>query len=704
MPLAMSILRPLLLLHAAGASAGMASSGAAPRQSAAGACPEAEETQLLQVTNPSAAHRGHEVSALVASSPGCPGASCGAIGCPGFAVCPTEFPLPYTGKYPDSYPYKPGRFFPAGFRWGLGTAAYQIEGAYQQDGRGASIWDTFSGANTVGMPGAVCKRAPCPVSSVMGIKGATGNVANDFYNKYKEDIAMMASMGLKNYRFSIAWPRVVPTGVFEDGVNREAVQFYHNVIDELVASGIEPVVTMYHWDLPQGLLDFEWTSKIPTCDSRYRQGWYECLDGTSANPQPAGLQGFVVTQFAKYAELLLKEYGSKVKYWFTFNEAWTFTFLGSGQRGKAPNVQPWMDVEVWPYVAGHNVIMAHAKTAEIFSKMQEQGALCDEAVLSMANNQDWQEPQTNTPSDIAAAEYSVEGQLGWYCDPVFGVDGVHDYPRSMRMTLPYLPNFTARERALLKAHRPRLFGLNHYGTAFTRFNCSGTGTAFSSCTNRDGLAQAVSVWLYQAGWGFRKLLNWVANRYGRDLTIWVTEAGWSDNTISALQGRYDTGRTMYYASYISEMWNAINVDGVKVEGFMAWSLMDNYEWERGFAERFGNLWTDFNCGQDPNAPEPSTPIYHPDGPTVNGQCGSACLEENVCKPDPTKAANQTRHPRNTIFWMQWVWQTNAVVDYAPFLAGTIGGDVCYGTGVYQGEVQCALSSPLPGPAPAAAWS
>ena len=144
------------------------------------------------------------------------------------------------GEWPTSYTYK-GKF-PAGFVWGLGTASYQVEGAYKDDGRGASIWDTFTGADTVGMPGSVCSQAPCPVNEHMVAKGDTGNVACDQYHKYKDDVKLMAAMGLKWYRFSVAWPRVVPTGDVNDGVNEKGLQYYSDLVDELIANGITPAV------------------------------------------------------------------------------------------------------------------------------------------------------------------------------------------------------------------------------------------------------------------------------------------------------------------------------------------------------------------------------------------------------------------------------------------------------------------------------
>jgi len=610
--------------------------------------------------------------------------------CPGFVKCLTEFPMPYKLDYPQSYPLGETLPFPKGFAWGVGTASYQIEGAYKEGGRGASIWDTFTGANTQGMPGSLCSRAPCPVNEAQGIKGATGNVANDHYHKFRQDVAMMASMGVPYYRFSMAWPRIFPTGHSKHGPNAEGVQFYHDLLDELAAHGIEPIVTMYHWDLPQGLLQYEWDTVIKPCDRAYKQGWFECEMGNVAyngtetrGPKPTGLKSFVVKEFKAYAKLLLREYGSKVRLWATFNEAWTFTFLGSGGRGKAPNVQPWMDGNIWPYIAGHNVILAHAAIADMFNGMKQSGELGQSHRLSIVNNQDWQEPDADTPQAISAAEFAVEGQLGWYCDPIYGVNGVHDYPRSMRLTLQYLPYFAASEKELLKKNRPDAFFLNHYGTAFVGPN---------GVTTRNGLAQAKSTWLYQAGWGFRKMLNWVANRYGRDLDIWSTEGGWSDGSMSALEGRYDPGRTMYYYSYLQEMHNAIAIDGVNVKGYMAWSLMDNFEWERGYSERFGTVWNDFNFGTDHDSPGMANPIYFngagdsgkigTDGTLCGTNCSGGASGVPSVKPSPTGAFGQTRHPKNTALWLQRVWESNALVDASRFLAATLGGDVCYGEGVY----------------------
>jgi len=626
--------------------------------------------------------------------------------CPGFAVCPTAFPMPYNGTYPTSYPYEPEKAFPKDFVWALGTAAYQIEGAYNEDGRGASIWDTFSGANTVGMPGSVCAKMPCPVSNVMSPQaiGATGNVANNHYHMYADDVKVLGQLGLNAYRFSIAWPRIFPTGHAEDGPNAKGVEFYHKLIDALLEQGIAPIVTMYHWDLPQGLMDATPGGPVlPACDGKYKQGWYECQMGQGGlgpggrGPVPVGKDAAIVKQFGAYAAFLLKEYGQKVKTWVTFNEAWTFTFLGSGS-GKAPSVQPYMDMDVWPYVAGHNVIFAHAAAVETFRSLQKSGFLTKDHTIGITNNQDWREPFSHSPLDIAAAQAALEGQLSWYADPIFGKQGVHDYPDSMKRLLRYgMPSISATDQEYLKTLRPDFFGLNHYGTGFSKYNATTKTTA----TVEDGIVQGQSVWLFGAGWGFRKLLNWVANRYGAHvgdgLPIYCTEAGWSVAAKNSLEGKYDPGRLMYYHSYLQEAHKAMEMDKVDLRGFMAWSLMDNYEWEKGYSERFGMMYNEFNFDKDPNAPTPDTPVYDPKTGNLTGTCGIACAKSSL--PSASMALKQTRHAKNSLFFMQWLWRTGVLPDPARFLASSIGGDVCYGEGSYHsstGDVKCATSSDVPG--------
>ena len=531
--------------------------------------------------------------------------------CLGFDSCP-PFPQPYDdGTYPDTYSYD--GHFPDGFQWGLGTASYQIEGGYREDGRGASIWDTFTGSDTVGMPGSVCSSTPCPIAASMFARGATGNVANDHYHRYEEDVKLMQMMGLKHYRFSIAWPRVVPTGNVSEGVNEKGLEFYDRLIDALLRAGIQPMVTLYHWDLPQGLLQ----------PDKGRLGWYS----TDSAGAP---DGWLADSFSRYADICFARFGDRVKTWITFNEPWTFTFLASG-FGKAPSLDRFSDMKVWPYVAAHNVLIAHAAVVALYrSKYQSaQGGL-----IGITNNVDWTEPRTHAPADVGAAERMTEFGLAWFTDPIW----LGDYPSSMRRVMGSgLPVFTAAQRQAIKGSAD-FFGLNSYSCRWAvNSSEAGPGQQYATITE-DGFPRAQSSWLYGAGWGIRKLLNWIKRRYDSPPII-VTEGGWSIGADNATVGRADHARTLYYANYTSEIWKAIYSDKVDVRGYFAWSLMDNFEWERGYTERFGVVFNDFGFGFDPRAP--TDPMHQP-------------------------TANQTRTRKDSSRWLEEVWRRNALVDPAPF--------------------------------------
>lgn len=192
------------------------------------------------------------------------------------------------------------------------------------------------------------------------------------------------------------------------------------------------------------------------------------------------------------------------------------------------------------------------------------------------------------------------------------------------------------------------------------------------------LAQGKSSWLYRAAWGYRKLLNWIKNRYGSDLEIWGTESGWSDGFETALESKQDWGRLTYYYTYILEMYNAIHEDGVNMKGFMAWSLMDNFEWEMGYSERFGCLWVDLQFGEDPNAPTAASPIYNAYSGKLDGVC-TECDAPNV-KPGAANAQKQTRHIKNSILLLMSLWKNNALPSFEEFFAAATAPDICFGEG------------------------
>ncbi|KAL1529113.1 hypothetical protein AB1Y20_000073 [Prymnesium parvum] len=507
---------------------------------------------------------------------------------------PPAITLPYQGAYPSAYAH--GGKFPRGFVWGTGTAAYQIEGAWDEDGRGRSIWDTFSGAGGA---------TPNPGHEVVG---DTGDTACDHYHRYAEDVELMVELGLTNYRFSLAWPRLLPNGTLSGGVNQRGVDFYNRLIDALLAHGIQPYVTLYHWDLPEALQ----TAQLP--------GWLD--------PRLPAI-------FEEYATLCFRLFGDRVKFWTTFNEAWTFLVLGYGSGSKAPG-RPYTDIGSYPYRTGHHVLLAHARAVAAF---RSDATLRRGGKIGITNNCDWNEPATASAADIAAAERANEWWLAWFADPIW----LGDYPPSMRAKLgDRLPQFTAEEKALLKGSAD-FFGLNHYGSQFVTDSPTPAGygntTAFAYWADYEASAQhtaempkAASAWLFSVPWGLRKLLRWVDRRYGRP-PIYITENGWSTPGGEGWEaGVVDPGRVLYYANYTSEVQRAINEDGVDVRGYFAWSLLDNFEWERGYSERFGLVYTDFHT--------------------------------------------QARHPKASARWYSATIKANAVVDPMPFVAppqGSCGG-------------------------------
>ncbi|CAK0792688.1 unnamed protein product [Prorocentrum cordatum] len=550
--------------------------------------------------------------------------------CVGLESCP-DYPMPYAnGEWPTEYRVE-GRF-PDDFVWGMATAAYQIEGAYREGGRGASIWDTFTGANTVGMPGAncsyCCKKAPCTPHELMAAPGATGNVACDHYHQWKADVALMKSMGLKHYRFSISWPRIFPTGASSGEPNPEGLAFYSDLIDELLAADITPFVTLYHWDLPQALLD-----------PPRKNGWWSRDEDGKPN-------GEVLPAWLHYVDACFSHFGDRVKTWATFNEAWTFTYLASG-LGKAPSIAEFSDMDRDPWIAGHNVLNAHAAAVQLYrAKFYAQGGK-----IGITNNQDWREPKTDDPEDVAATERSVEFQLGWFSEPIFGGRG--DYPPAMRQLYgDRLPQFTDEEKRRIN-NSADFFGLNHYGTGLGSFEPQAGSNDMSYMKAWQGpmFVKGQSGWLYSAAWGFRKLLNWVSRRYGKDVPIYITEGGWSMSADSTAEGISDRQRLEYYANYTSEMGRAISEDGVNVKGYYAWSLMDNFEWEQGFRERFGTTYNDFAHKPDRHG-RPSDKV-------------------------PTEG-RQVRTRKMSSCWLEAVWRSNELVDPDSF-----GG--CVPQGVFAGK-------------------
>ncbi|GAQ83224.1 Beta-glucosidase [Klebsormidium nitens] len=447
--------------------------------------------------------------------------------------------------------------FPQDFAFGAATAAYQVEGAWNKGGRGPSIWDTFS-------------HEP---KRILG--GDTGDIACDHYNRFKEDVQLIKSMGMGWYRFSISWSRVLPTG--RGTVNTEGVAFYNELIDELLRQGVRPFVTLYHWDFPQAL------------ETEYG-GW---------------LNEQAVLDFREYARVCFREFGDRVKHWLTFNEPMTFSNLGWGEGIMAPgrssdrSRSPEGNSATEPYLVSHNVLKAHAAAVEVYRqdfKGTQNGS------IGITLDSDWSEPSTSAPEDVEAAQRRLEFTFGWFADPVFR----GDYPASMRRNLgSRLPSFSPAESASLRGSVD-FIGVNHYTSRWVGNGSPPESPETSSFYRdawvdvtafKDGAAigpRGASEWLYIVPWGLEKLLVWISERYGAP-PIYITENGVDELNDPALPleaALHDPTRVKYYQDYLHSVLRAIS-RGVDVRGYMAWSLLDNFEWMMGYSRRFGLHFVDY---------------------------------------------------------------------------------------------------------------
>lgn len=433
--------------------------------------------------------------------------------------------------------------FPKGFTWGAATSSYQIEGGHNLDGKGPSIWDAFCT-----IPGKVAK-------------GDNGDTACDHYHRMEEDVALMKQMGLHAYRFSIAWPRILPTG--RGKVNKAGIAFYDKLIDTLLENGIQPWVTLYHWDLPLAL-QFE------------EDGW---------------LGHSIADAFAEYADVCFEHFGDRVKHWITINEAWVVAMLGYGQGIFAPGRISNSE----PYLAGHNLLRAHGKAVKVYRKKYQ---ATQKGQIGITNNCDWREPLTDSLADKAASERAMEFFISWFADPIYH----GHYPQSMVERVgERLPKFSKEDMEMIHGSSD-FFGLNHYTTMFA---ADATGKfEQGSVYGNGGLSEDQDVnlsvdpawgltsmqWAI-VPWGCRKLLEWLNKRYGHPPIV-ITENGCAFDEKLVDGEVNDYQRVDFFKGYLSEIHQAIE-NGVDLQGYFAWSLMDNFEWASGYEKRFGIHYVDF---------------------------------------------------------------------------------------------------------------
>uniref|UniRef100_A0A182ITQ5 beta-glucosidase n=1 Tax=Anopheles atroparvus TaxID=41427 RepID=A0A182ITQ5_ANOAO len=441
--------------------------------------------------------------------------------------------------------------FPPDFLFGAATAAYQIEGAWNESGRGPSVWDTLTHTHPE-----------------LVVDGATGDRAADSYHRYTSDVGVLASVGFNFYRFSISWSRLLPRGD-PSSLNNAAVEYYNALIDELLANGIEPVVTMLHYDLPQYLQNL----------------------GGFASP-------LIVEYFRQYADVLFRTFGDRVKVWITHNEPYDFCVEGYGTGRSGPLVYA---TGVGEYLCAHHVLLSHAAA---FHHYEENYLETQSGVIGLTLSGRFYYPAGNdTPP--AVAERAIEFQIGWFADPLFGPDG--NYPATMiadigensmregRVTS-RLPTFTDEQRRALRGSCD-FFAYNYYSSRLAALASDDYDPTVLPSWARDariiqsvdpGWPRAKSTWLYVVPEGLRGILNWFRTRYANPRVL-ITENGFSDD--GQLQ---DTGRIDYYRGHLRALLAAINEDGCRVVGYTAWSIIDNFEWLRGYSEKFGLFYVNFS--------------------------------------------------------------------------------------------------------------
>ena len=427
--------------------------------------------------------------------------------------------------------------FPPDFAWGAATSSYQIEGGVDEDGRGPSIWDTF-----------------CHAAGRVAY-GDTGDVACDHYHRWAEDVDLIASYGLRAYRFSIAWPRIQPDGT--GAANQKGVDFSRRLCERLLEKGIRPAATLYHWDLPQGLQD--------------RGGWQN---------------RDIVQRFAEYAAIMYDALGDSVAWWITHNEPWVAAAIGHRMGAHAPGLN---DPEAELRVA-HHLLLSHGAAVEGY---RATGLV---APIGIALSLYPTYPQHDTDSDRRAATLSDAYTNRWYLDPVFR----GSYPADLLELFGrhYAMDWIV-DGDLARMRQPIDFlGVNYYMRRVVRAPVGGESAEYAwvqSTEHTLGVPRSDLDWEITPD-TFVDLLVRLGADYGSP-PIFITENGCAIDDTPAPDGRvHDPRRVEFMRTHLAAVEEAI-ARGVDVRGYFAWSLMDNFEWGQGYRPRFGLTYVDFETQQ-----------------------------------------------------------------------------------------------------------
>ncbi|MGM0421175.1 MAG: GH1 family beta-glucosidase [Bacillota bacterium] len=419
--------------------------------------------------------------------------------------------------------------FAEDFTWGAATASYQIEGAYAEDGKGESIWDRFTHEE-----GKI-------------LNGDTGDEACDHYHRYEEDVELMQELGLDAYRFSISWPRVLPQGKGE--INQEGLKFYSDLVDRLIAADIEPVVTLYHWDLPQALQE--------------EGGW--------ANRD-------VVEHFVDYAEIIFSELGDRVKSWITLNEPWVVAFLGNASGVHAPGLKDYKTaLEV-----AHNLLLSHGMTVKKFRELNLGGEIGITLNLSSIY------PASESDEDKKAAELQDAYLNRWFLQPLFK----GSYPEQLKRA--YQEQY---ERPLVAGHDMEVIGqeidflgINYYTRNVVEYAPEKPVLKFKSIDIEDKPKTEMGWEVYPPGL-YELLVR--LNQEFTDKPLYITENGAAFPDEIDEEGTIEDQARIDYLQEHFKMARQAIAEGVPLQGYFVWSLMDNFEWAYGYSKRFGLIYIDY---------------------------------------------------------------------------------------------------------------
>ncbi|KAL1567134.1 beta-glucosidase [Salvia divinorum] len=448
--------------------------------------------------------------------------------------------------------------FPHGFLFGAATSAYQVEGAFHEDGKSLSNWDIF-----------------CHIDGNV-VDGSNAEIADDHYHRFMEDIEMMESLGLTAYRFSISWSRVLPRGKLGQ-INQAAIEFYSKIVDNLLLRGIQPFVTLFHFEFPQEL------------EVRFG-GW---------------LSPLMQEEYVYFAEVCFRSFSDRVKHWMTFNEVNLYAEFAY-ERAVFPPLRcspPFGDCDsgnsdVEPLIVAHNILLAHGQAAKVY---RERFKSKTDGLLGITVSAFMYVPLTDDENDKEAANRALAFNTGWTLDPlVFG-----EYPPEMRQIHgSELPRFTA-EQSLLLSKSIDFIGINHYGTLYAK-DCIHSGCICNDSSCTAGSDRAVRGFVYTTGErngipigertgmdrffvvprGMEDIVEYIKERYN-NMPMFVTENGFSypveeDESFQL----HDVGRIQFHRSYLAHLAQAIRKGG-DVRGYFVWSLLDNFEWTNGYGIKFG---------------------------------------------------------------------------------------------------------------------